>query len=99
MVDRCTEIIFRLFQEDIADDDWLAEGMFYSKVFKVFKIMTIHWINSNKNLWFFWVKQKTGNIKIADIDARREHSFSLQLDPKGKLHVKINLYKPMDSEG
>ena len=30
MVDRCTEIIFRLFQEDIADDDWLAEGMFYS---------------------------------------------------------------------
>jgi len=64
MVDRCTEIIFRLFQEDIADDDWLAEG----------------------------------NIKIADIEARREHSFSLQLDPKGRLHVKINLYKPMDSE-
>ena len=45
------------------------------------------------------MKQKTGNIKIADIEARREHSFSLQLDPKGKLHIKINLYKPMDSEG
>lgn len=35
MVDRCTEIIFRLFQEDIADDDWLAEGKFY-------KVMTRH---------------------------------------------------------
>lgn len=26
LVNRCTEITFRLFQEDIADDDWLAEG-------------------------------------------------------------------------
>ena len=34
MVDRCTEIIFRLFQEDIADDDWLAEGKSYSSFIK-----------------------------------------------------------------
>jgi len=62
LVNRCTEITFRLFQEDIADDDWLAEGQ----------------------------------IKICDVEIGKAQSFWLQLDPTGKLHIKIDLHRPMD---
>ena len=54
---KCSGISFRLFQEDLADDDWLAETM----------------------------------IKVGDIEIRKEQSFWLKLDPKGELHVKIDL--------
>jgi len=60
---KCSGISFRLFQEDLADDDWLAETM----------------------------------IKICDIEVKKEQSFWLKLDPKGELHVKIDLNRPMDS--
>ena len=56
----CHGISFRLFQEDIADDDWLAETQ----------------------------------INISDI-VKKEQSFWLKLDPKGELHVKIDLNRPM----
>lgn len=61
---KCSGISFRLFQEDLADDDWLAETM----------------------------------IKICDIEVKKEQSFWLKLDPKGELHVKIDLNRPMDSK-
>ena len=62
---KCSGISFRLFQEDLADDDWLAETM----------------------------------IKISDIEIQKAQSFWLKLDPKGELHVKIDLNRPMDSKG
>ena len=35
-------------------------------------------------------------IKICDIEVKKEQSFWLKLDPKGELHVKIDLNRPMD---
>jgi len=64
-VSKCTKIHFRIFHEDLTDDDWVAETL----------------------------------INVAELEIKKEIPMWLDLDPKGKMFVKIDLYRPMkDSE-
>ena len=56
---------FRIFHEDLTDDDWVAETF----------------------------------VNVAELEIKKEIPMWLDLDPKGKMFVKIDLYRPMkDSE-
>ena len=59
------DFAFRIFHEDLTDDDWVAETF----------------------------------VNVAELEIKKEIPMWLDLDPKGKMFVKIDLYRPMkDSE-
>lgn len=60
-VSRCTRIHFRIFHEDLTDDDWVADS----------------------------------SINVSELEIRKECPMWLDLDPTGKIFVKIDLYRPM----
>ncbi|CAG5099214.1 Oidioi.mRNA.OKI2018_I69.XSR.g16350.t1.cds [Oikopleura dioica] len=60
-VSKCTRIHFRIFHEDLTDDDWVADT----------------------------------SVNVPELEIRKEIPMWLDLDPKGKIFVKIDLYRPM----